>query len=130
MIRLYADYPATLAILTLPEAQLGDSTALGDQIQTIRMMDGSIKTHVRKRPNNRTYVLDFDVPREKVIQVQEFIENYLGKKIGVFRDDHDDFVGYLKINPFNYEMQKRAIAAGSNEIAQITLEFESVELIS
>lgn len=120
-----APYPGVRTTTLLPPPRWGDSKTLTSTIQTMRAIDGTLYTYVKSRNGRKKFQWEFEIARNKALELREFINSYRGALIQVMDHDGDTWIGYLRNNPFEFTGAGRA---GANwpgqETMDIILEFE------
>lgn len=119
-----APYPGVQTTTLLPAPKWGDSKALTATIQTMRAVDGTLYTYVKSRSGRRKFQWEFEIARNKALELREFINSYRGALIQVIDHDGDTWLGYLRNNPFEFAGAGRAVDFPGGETMQINLEFE------
>jgi hypothetical protein len=88
-------------------------------------MNGSLFTYVKSRNGRKRFQWEFEIARNKALELREFINSYQGGLMHITDHDGDIWIGYLKSNPFEFTGAGRA---GPNwpgeETMSIILEFE------
>lgn len=122
---LRAPYPAVQTTTLLPSPKWGDSQSLSSTVQSMRSLDGTLYTYVKSRDGRLKLRWEFEIARNKALELRQFINSYQGALIQVVDHDGDTWIGYLRNNPFEFT---GAGKAGSNwpgrETMSIFLEFE------
>lgn len=121
---LKAPYPGVQTTTLLPSPAWGDSKALTATILTQRSMDGTLYTYVKSRGGRKKFNWEFDIARNKALELREFINSYRGALIQVIDHDGDTWLGYLRNNPFEFTSSGRAAGWPGNETMTVILEFE------
>jgi len=121
---LRAPYPAARTTALLPSPKWGDSKSLAATIKTLRSLDGTLYTYVKSRNSRKKFQWEFELSRNKALELREFINSYRGTLIQVIDHDTDTWVGYLRNNPFELSGVGRAVNWPGGETMQIMLEFE------
>ena len=119
-----APYPGFKTTTLLPAPRWGDSKALTATIISMRAVDGTVYTYVKSRNNRKRFQWEFEIARNKALELREFINSYQGKLIQVTDHDGDVWVGYLRNNPFELSGAGRAKDFPGGETMTIQLEFE------
>ena len=121
---LRAPYPAAQTTTLLPSPKWGDSKSLASTIKTMRSIDGTLYTYVKSRNSRKKFQWEFELSRNKALELREFINSYRGTLIQVIDHDADSWIGYLRNNPFELSGVGRAVNWPGGETMQIMLEFE------
>jgi len=121
---LRAPYPGISSTTVLPSPSWGDSKALTATIVSMRSMNGTLYTYVKSRNGRKRFRWDFDIARNKALELREFINSYQSKIIQITDHNNDVWIGYLKNNPFEFAATGKAAGWPGNETMSITLEFE------
>lgn len=124
MFMLRAPYPAPQTTTVLPSPAFGDTVALTSTVKTMRAMDGTLYTHVQERTGRKRLRWDFQISRNKALELREFIDKYFGSVIQVIDHNNDKWVGFLKNNPFEFTGRGRAPSWPGQETMTVTIEFE------
>lgn len=127
MIKIFAPHPDYKIVIFLPSPEWGDVQRLESNIQLKKSMDSSVVvTHIRKLTNIRSYELNFNLTRLKSIEFYNFYNYFAAEKIKLVLLDGTEKIGYLRINPFEIEVMKRALVGDSIEEVSVKIAFESV----
>jgi len=121
---LKAPYPSPQTTTLMPSPSWGDSQALTATLTTMRSMNGKLYTYVKTRENRKKYHWDFEISRNKALELRAFINSYVGSLIQIIDHDGDERIGYLRNNPFEFSGAGRANGWPGNETMSISLEFE------
>ena len=121
---LRAPYPQLSMTALLPSPKWGDSKALTSTIQSMRSIDGTLYTYVKSRDGRKKFQWEFEIARNKALELREFINSYQGSIIQVIDHDGDTWVGYLRNNPFEFTGVGRAVGWPGGETMSVILEFE------
>ena len=119
-----APYPGVRTTTLLPSPRWGDSKALTATVMSMRAVDGTVYTYVKSRANRKRFQWDFEIARNKALELREFINSYQGKLIQVIDHDGDTWIGYLRNNPFEFMGEGRAVGWPGDETMTVQLEFE------
>lgn len=121
---LKGPYPAVRTTTLLPSPSWGDSKGLTATVTSMRSMNGSVYTYVKSRNGRKKFQWQFEIARNKALELREFLNSYQGKLLQVIDHDGDTWVGYLRSNPFEFSGTGRAVGWPGGESMSITLEFE------
>ena len=122
---LKAPYPGVSTTTLLPSPQWGDSKSLTATLQSMRSMNGVVYTYVKSRNGRKKFQWQFEIARNKALELREFINSYNGSLIQVIDHDGDTWLGYLRNNPFEFTGAGRAGDAWpGGETMSVMLEFE------
>lgn len=118
---LYTDTEA----ITLPAPLFGDSEAETGTLTLRKAMDGTVYTYVKSK-NTRKLKYDFELERQKSLQLKQFI-NLTNSKVLTLSNWKGEIwkVKYLS-NPFVFTKTKRWAPTG--EAVSISLEFEGMRI--
>lgn len=122
--RLAAPYPALSTTTILPSPVWGDTKATTGTVTTMRSVDGTLYTYVKSRNGRKRFRWDFEISRNKALELRAFISSYFSKPMRITDHDGDSFIGYLINNPFELGGVSRAKGWPGNESMSISLEFE------
>jgi hypothetical protein len=88
-------------------------------------MNGVVYTYVKSRNGRKKFQWQFEIARNKALELREFINSYNGSLIQVIDHDGDTWLGYLRSNPFEFTGAGRAGDFWpGGETMSIMLEFE------
>lgn len=122
---LKAPYPSISTTTMLPSPRWGDSKGLTSTVTSMRSMNGVLYTYVKSREGRKRFRWDFEIARNKALELREFINSYQGEIIKIIDHDGDEWIGYLRNNPFEFTGAGRAGPEWpGNETMIVTLEFE------
>ncbi len=119
-----APYPAAQTTVLMPAPKWGDSKGLAATIQTMRSVNGTLYTYVKSRNGRKKFQWEFEIARNKALELREFINAYRGAVVEVIDHDGDTWIGYLRNNPFEFTGVGRAAGWPGNETMSLMLEFE------
>lgn len=120
-----APYPSVRTTTLLPSPSWGDSKAITATVQTMRTMDGTLYTYVKSRDGRKKFQWEFEIARNKALELRAFINSYVGSLIQIIDHDGDTFVGYLRSNPFEFTGAGRAGDGWpGGETMKIIIDFE------
>jgi hypothetical protein len=121
---LKAPYPAVATTTLLPAPNWGDSKGITATVTRMRSMDGTLYTYVKTRDGRKKFQWDFEISRNKALELREFINSYNSSLIQIIDHDGDTWIGYLRNNPFEFTAVSRAKDWPGDETMSVTLEFE------
>jgi hypothetical protein len=128
VIQIFAPHPVFEVLIYLPNPEWGDFRRSESTIQIHRSMNSAATiTHVKRRQKSFTQEMEFVLTRLKSIEFMNFFEKYIASKIKMVDQDGNTRIGYLKINPLQYDLAQRAIVSQSVEEVSIKLELETTE---
>jgi hypothetical protein len=87
-------------------------------------MDGTLYTYVKSRNGRKKLRWEFELSRNKSLELREFINSYFDTLIEITDHDGDKWVGYLMNNPFEFTGEGRAAGWPGGESMTVQLEFE------
>jgi hypothetical protein len=88
-------------------------------------MNGTAYTYVKSRNGKKKFQWQFEIARNKALELQAFLKAYHGKLIQVTDHDGDIWIGYFRSNPFEFTGAGRAGDGWpGGETMVIQLEFE------
>jgi len=90
----------------------------------MRSLNGTLYTYVKSRAGRKRFQWEFELSRNKALELREFINSYRGALIQVIDHDGDTWIGYLRNNPFELSGVGRAVGWPGGETMNIMLEFE------
>lgn len=109
-------FPDNTTVVVLPSPIVTNTEGLRATVQTIRMMDGSARTYVKRKSGRKLYRWEFDIAVVKAREVEDYIISNAGALAQVSWKS-DTYIGYLTLNPL--EMR-----GAVGEFFRITIEFE------
>jgi len=116
MLIIQGPFPQLSTALILPSPEETNTQQLTSTVQTKRMMDGSLRTHVKRRNGRKKYRWEFVVGNAKAKEVEDYFIANAGRKAQAIWQDVV-YIGYLTLNPFEMGGQVA-------EYYRITIEFE------
>lgn len=119
-----APHPSVKTTTLMPSPKWGDSKTLTASVLSMRSMDGTLYTYIKSRNGRKKFKWEFEVARDKALEIREFINSYRGEVIQITDHDGDEWIGYLRNNPFEFTGVGRAVGWPGNETMNIMLEFE------
>lgn len=87
-------------------------------------MDGLLFTYVKKKQSRKKLVWDFEISRNKALELRTFFMSYYYTKVKIVDHDDNTWAGYFMNNPFEFAGDSRAQPFPGDELMTITLEFE------
>jgi len=120
-----APFPSVRTTTLLPSPEFGDSKGLTASITDMRAIDGTLYTYVKSRNGRKKFNWQFELSRHKALELRAFINSYYGKLIQVIDHDGDEWIGYLRSNPFEFAGSGRAGDGWpGGETMTVIIEFE------
>jgi len=117
-------YPSLRTTTLLPSPRWGDSKAIGGTFISMRAMDGTLYTYVKSRNGKKKLRWDFELSRNKAMELREFFKAYFGEAVKITDHDGDVWIGYLINNPFEFATSGRAGGWPGGESMTVTIDFE------
>ena len=108
------------------EPRLTDTEAGLSKLIQQRTIDGSIFTYVR-RVDSRKLKYVFDIPRNKMIEVRNYIFDYLSTPMSLQNWKGEIWYGYITNNPFNMQTKTRSMECDIED-SEIQIEFEGIRI--
>ena len=127
MFMLEAPYPGYQTTVLLPSPNWGNSEEIAASMSTIRAMDGTLYTYVKQRDGRKRFQFDFEISRNKALELRAFIQSYFRTPIRITDHNSVKWVTYLVNNPFEFAGDSKAEPFPGGETMTITLEFEERE---
>lgn len=121
---LRGPYPAKVTTTLMPSPAWGDSENIMPTIVRMRTVDGTLYTYVTSRTGRSKYHWEFELSRNKALELREFINSYFADLIEVQDHEGNTLVGYLQNNPFELSGVGRAKGWPGNSTMKIELDFE------
>lgn len=108
MFRIQGPYPGYKTTLLLPSPQVGNTKNLASTVQTLRTMDGTLYTYIKRKRNRKVHLWEFITSRDKSQEAKAFADAYMGNVIRA--TDHEEVVhiGYVTLNPLELQGEGRA----------------------
>ena len=121
---LQAPYPSLVSTTLLPSPRWGDSKSVKGVVNSMRTIDGTLYTYVKTKGSKKKFQWDFELARNKALELRAFIEAYYGDIIRITDHDGDVWIGYLINNPFEFMTRGAAMDWPGDESISVQLEFE------
>lgn len=116
MLIIQGPHPSLTSIVILPSPTETNTESLAATVQTIRMMDGSLRTYVKPKDSRKRFRWTFVVAHTKAKELEDYTIAYSGEPAMVSWKN-TNYIGWLTLNPFEMRGQ-------TQEYYEITLEFE------
>lgn len=116
MLVIQGPHPTNTTLIVLPSPRETNTESIAATVQTIRMMNGSLRTYVKPKNNRKKFRWTFVVSHTKAKQLEDYSIDHSGSPATVLWNN-TSLLGWLTLNPF--EMRGE-----TQEFYQITLEFE------
>ncbi len=124
MFRLEGPYPLLKTTVLLPSPQIGNNRALQSTVQTMRSVDGTLRTYIKPKRGRRAFTWDFLVAKDKALEVKEFIRLYAGSMLKATDHNSDVYVGWMVLNPIELAGEGRAASWPGGEAYKLSIRFE------
>lgn len=124
MFVIKAPFPLYKTTVLLPSPEEGNNRALQSSVQTLRAVDGTLYTYVKKKRGRRAHTWDFLVSRAKALEVKEFVRLYAGSVMQAVDQNGDQYLGWMVMNPLEIMGEGRAGGWPSGEAGRITLRLD------
>lgn len=112
------------AIILLPSPELADTRNQLNSVVLNRAMDGTVITYVRRISGSlRQY--SFLLTRKKSIEYYQFMQRYLGQQVTILWLS-ETLVGYIKVNPVELDIVRRAVVCDSKEEVETGFTFQTI----
>ncbi len=108
MFRIQGPFPGYKSTVIMPSPEMGNAKNLASSVQTLRTMDGTLYTFIKRKRARKVHKWDFVTSHDKAQEVKAFFDSYMG---GVVRCiDHEDVshIGYMTLNPVELQGTGRA----------------------
>jgi len=122
--QMRAPFPYMSTTSTFPSPEFSDSEGLTVTVNRMRSIDGTLYTYVHSKGGRRKYVWQFQLAKDKAIEMREFLDSYYSRLIQITDHLGAIHVGFVTNNPFELIGEGRANDWPGNESVSITLEFE------
>lgn len=116
MLRISGPFPSLTSQIILPSPAETNTEQLASTVQTIRMMDGSLRSYVKRKSGRKKYRWEFEVGHWKAKEVEDYIISNSGRLAQVVWRDVV-YIGWLTLNPLS-------MTGSASEFYRITIEFE------
>ena len=116
MLRIHGPVPSLSEQIILPSPLETNTEQLTSSVSTIRMMDGGLRTYVKRRSGRKRFRWEFNVGHWKAKEVEDFAIDHSGELSQVIWKD-SVYLGYLTLNPLS-------MSGSQQEYYTIILEFE------
>ena len=127
MFKLEAPYPGYQTTTILPSPSWGDSIGAIASMTSVRAMDGTLYTYVKQRAGRKKFKYSFEIARHKALELRAFIKAYFRVPMRLTNHDGDQWIAYLRNNPFEFAGDTKAKSFPGGETMTVTLEFEEHE---
>lgn len=123
MMYIRAPYPDTTTTIVLPNPEWNNTVRLDSRVSVKQTDDGGIVTYVSSRSGARIYAFDFNLTREKMLELFEFVRAYHST---VWQYEWGANVRRVVLvdNPFMYSVDQRAVYCSNLEAGPVSLGFE------
>ena len=95
-------------------------------MQTVRTMDGTLWTYIKKKRGRQVHQWDFMLSYHKSLQVKEFVNLYNSKAVRAYDHNGDEIIGYMTINPIEMSGAGRAGGWPGGEAYTMVLQIEEI----
>lgn len=126
MFLIQAPYPQYKTTCLLPSAEPGNNYALQATVKTLRSVNGTLYTHIKKKRGRRAFTWNFVVALDKGLEVKEFVRLYGGAVVRVTDHNGDHFLGNLTMNPLELTGDGRAKGWPGGEAYTLTLNLDEL----
>jgi hypothetical protein len=127
MFILEAPYPNIQTTTLLPSPNWGDSIEPVAIVKALRAMDGTLYTYVKSKDQRKKHSWEFNISRDKALELEAFIRSYTSSKIKIVDHDNTIFIGYLQTNPSAFSGSGRAPSVPGGEYMSVSINFEESE---
>ena len=124
-----APSPTYSTEVLMPNPDLGDSVSQSHEVNILRAMDGTLKTHT-KTTDLRVFNYNFNrVSRQKCLEFIDLFFNHGGSKWRITDHNNEKIIGIILNNPLVfgqhiYDPYCVSNVLGSRESAALSFEFE------
>lgn len=116
MLIIQGPFPSNSNIIVLPSPSETNTESLTSSVQTLRKMDGSLNTYVKRRGGRKKFRWEFIVGHWKAKELEDYTISNSGSAAMVSWQG-STYIGYLNLNPLE-------LRGEVSEFYRITLEFE------
>jgi len=108
MFRIQGPFPGYKSTVIVPNPEMGNSKNLASSVQTLRTMDGTLYTFIKRKRGRKIHKWEFITSRDKAQEVKAFFDAYISNVIRIV--DHEDtaHIGYMTLNPIELQGGGRA----------------------
>ena len=121
---IQAPYPLMQSSLVMPSPKQGNQKNLASTVQTMRMMDGALRTYVKGKRGRKVWQWDFVGTKDKAREAIQFIKLYSGGIVRIMDHEGVAHIGYVTVNPLELRGEGRASGYPSNEVYRWTISIE------
>ena len=127
MFTLIAPWPSFQTTSIIPSPGWGNFSGGLGTFDKARSMNGTLYTYVKSRSSRKKHQWSFLLSRNKMLELQRFVDTYYLSVIKI--TDHDDqtYLGYIINNPVEFTAVSKAPNWPGGEAYQVTLDFEEKE---
>lgn len=126
MFLIQAPYPLFKTTCLLPSPEPGNSQGLQSTVQTMRAVDGTLYTFIKKKRGRKAVSWDFLVAVDKANEVKEFVRLYAGSVVRTTDHNGVQQLGTLTINPLELAGDGRAVGWPGGEASRLTLNLDEL----
>lgn len=106
---------------------MGNSKNLASSVQTMRTMDGTLYTFIKRKRGRKVHKWDFITSRDKAQEIKAFFDSYMGKVVRCYDHDEESHIGYITLNPIDLQGEGRAGGwPGVQEAYRFTIQLEEL----
>lgn len=116
MLLIQGPFPSNANLIVLPSPNETNTEGLTSSVQTIRKMDGSLNTYVKRRNGRKKFRWEFTIGHLKAKELEDYTISFSGEPAMIIWNANT-YIGYLTLNPFE-------MSGLVSEFYRVTLEFE------
>ena len=116
MLAITGPFPVNSSFILLPSPEETNTEGLRASVQSIRMMNGSLRTYVKPKNQRKVYRWEFKVAHTKAKELEDYIIANSGS-VSMINWREQIYIGWLTLNPLE-------MTGDVSEYYRITLEFE------
>ena len=121
---IQAPYPMMQSTLVMPSPKVGNQKNLASTVQTMRSMNGTLYTYVKGKRGRLVWQWDFVGTKDKVRETIQFIKLYSGNIVRITDHNDESHIGYVTVNPLEFQGEGRAGGFPSGEVYRWTISIE------
>lgn len=118
MFLIQGPFPSNSSSVVLPSPEIGNTEGVASTVQTLRMMDNSLRTYVKRKYARKKFRWTFTIGHLKAKQLEDFVVDVAGSPCQVIWRD-TIYTGHLTLNPYEADGE-------TSEFFSVTLEFEEI----
>ena len=127
MFRIQGPFPGYKSTVVLPSPEMGNAKNLASSVQTLRTMDGTLYTFIKRKRGRMVYKWDFITSRDKAQEVKAFFDSYMSRVVRCIDHEEDSYIGHMTLNPIELQGEGRAGGyPGVPEVYRFSIQLEEL----